>query len=90
MAETLKPCPFCGGPSRLDGLHQVLVVCDSCDIDMHINDWNHRPGESAAREAAIDECAKTLEFIVHSRIQHWILPWLAEQLRNLAVRTLDR
>ena len=28
MSETLRPCPFCGGPAELDFAHRVIVYTD--------------------------------------------------------------
>jgi len=61
----LKPCPICGGEAIFRGIHEIdgrLVEHRKCfpRNSFTIAAWNSRPGEDAARQAALEEACKAM------------------------------
>lgn len=65
MTESLKPCPFCGGPAgvmKRAGVHQACCADPSCPANDTYDTaeeaarvWNTRPTPRAAVLAAISK-----------------------------------
>ena len=69
MSVPLKPCPFCGGEadrSQLVGDMPCFVGCLPCNLEGPFREtnaeaiaaWNRRAGESAARDAGLEQAAQ--------------------------------